>query len=321
MNCAILSRGMIAAACLLSISISAACSNNPTPTAVPTRSPASAVTTTAPTQTLGGIGAPGKTPSAPPTEVLATRAALVELPAEIATAFENSQNATNVRYQVSSEVTFVQDGKEVKQPGMSAKGDGSGANQYIAISGVMDATGQLATFEIITLDGETYLKGLAGLPGVDAGTWYHFPKELGNVSKDAPTALTLLADIDIQDFQRGQFKKSETQSLDGQQCTVWSAQNAQLAQAFAGIANSPEAEAQLERIDSAEFQVWTCPDGYLHQITGTVKGHNPHNTSEHATVALSFHLYDFGVPIKITAPPNAQEFQLPQRPSSGTPPP
>lgn len=244
-----------------------------------------------------------------------------ELPNEVATAFEKTKNATNARYQVSAQVTFVQDGKEVQQPGMSAQGEGSGANQYISISGVLNATGQLATFEIITLDGETYLKGLAGLPGVEPGAWYHFPKELGNVSKDAPTALSLLTDIDIQDFQRGQFIKSETQTLDGQQCTVWTAQNAQLAQTFVGIANSPEAEAQLERIDDAEFQVWTCPDGYLHQIAGTVKGHNPNKTSDHATVVLNFHLYDFGMPIKITAPPDAKEFQLPQRPPAGTPPP
>lgn len=259
------------------------------------------------------------TPTVPALRSPGAATPLADLPPDVSGAFLKTKNASNIRYQISSTVTFTRDGKPVTQPGISAQGEGSGANQHIALSGMMNATGQLATFEIIIVDGETFIKGLAGIPGIDTGAWYHFPQELGNVSKDAPTAKTLLADLDIQDLQRGQFKQNGSATLDNMNCVIWSAQNAQLAQDFSGIANSAEADRELERIDSSEFKLWTCSDGYMHQIQGVVKGHNSQNPSDAAIVELNFHLFDFDAPVKITAPQDAKEFQLPQRPPPTTP--
>lgn len=241
------------------------------------------------------------------------------LPPEISAAFSKTRAAQNVRYEISSEFSFIQDGKQVKPPGLQARGEESGANHHLAISGIMNATGETATFEFVTLEGVTYIKGLSGIPGVDPTQWYIFPKELGNVTRDAPGVKALLADLAAQNLDRGNFQTAGTETVDGQACTVWSAQNPKLAQSFIGIANNRDTTSQLQTLDKGEFRMWTCADGYIHRITGAVWGHDASNPNNQANMQLTFHIFDHDAPITITAPAGAQEFQLPVQGTDATP--
>jgi hypothetical protein len=242
-----------------------------------------------------------------------------QLPLEILAAFKKTRAVKNVRYEITSHVSFVQNGATVERPGLNAQGAESGDNRHLAISGIMNTTGEVATFEFITLDGVTYIKGLRGIPGVNPAQWYKFPQELGNVTRDAPSVKTLLAEFELPDLKQGEFTSADSETVDGTACTIWTAHDPKLAQGFIGIANSHEAANQLRALDKGEFRVWTCADGYIHRITGSVQGHDPSNTENQATVQMTFHLYDHDASIDISPPPDAQDFQVPIQGADETP--
>jgi len=278
---------------------------------------------TLPLMACGGAASPtaptlktqSKRASASPTvintAVQANGTATIALPPEIAAAFTKTLALSKVRYEITSEITYTKAGALVHQTGVSAKGEENGENQHLAISGIMNRSGQPGTYEFIKLEGVTYAKGLGGIPGVDPTQWYRFPKELGNVTRDAPSIKSLLTDLKFEDFHHANFASSGSESLDGQPCKIWSAQNAKLAQGFLGIANSSEASSQLQALDNAEFQVWVCADGYLHRITGLAQGHNPNAINNKASVQLTLRIFAQNADVKITPPSNAQDFQLP----------
>lgn len=295
-------RPWFTAAPALLLMITAACSNSPSlPLAAPSQAAATAQTANA--------AAPLTAPHSPKTP----------LPSEIADAFARTRNVRNVRYEITSRVTLTQDKQTTQQPGLVAHGAESGDNRQLALSGIVNAAGQAATFEFITLGGVTYVKGLNGIPGVNPAQWYRFPKELGNVTHDAPGVKTLLAQLEAQDIQNAEFSSAGFESIDGQVCAIWLARNPELARGLLGIAGSAQATAQLGALDQGEFRVWTCADGYMHRIIGVVEGHDPSNPSHQATVQLTVHLYDLDAEIPITAPPDAQDFQVPVTGESETP--
>ncbi len=249
-------------------------------------------------------------PTAPTPNNSGTPDASLKLPPAITQAFIKTQALENVRYEITSEVSFTRSGETIRQMGLSAHGEERGEDRHLAISGVMNSTGDVVTYEFITLDGMTYARGLNGLPGINPAQWYRMGQELGNVTRDAPSVKTLLADLEIREFQKTAFHQAGTETVDKLECVVWKAENPKLGQGFIGIANNREAAAQLKEVDHAEFSVWICVDGYIHRITGEVAGHDPANTRNKASVGLKFSIFDQNAPITITAPANAKEFQL-----------
>ena len=97
------------------------------------------------------------------------------MPEELGAAFDRTKAATKIRYEIASMASFTLNGSSRSQPGISAKGEGADGNQHILLTGVMNGTGQTTSFEFILLNGETYIKGLAGIPGVDPTLWVQIP--------------------------------------------------------------------------------------------------------------------------------------------------
>ncbi len=287
-------------AALLSLTV-AACEPGP---ALPGTATAVGAATVAPTPKLA---APTPTP-------LADSASS----SQVAESFARTRQVARVRYKITSAVTLTQDGKAVPQNGLSAQGAENGDNRQLTLSGIMNATGDAATFDLIVLDGVTYLKGLNGIPGVNPAQWYRFPSELGNVTHDAPGVKSLLAQLELQDVQNAAFQNEGSETIGAQTCTRWLARDTHLAQGLLGIAGSARAGNQLQALDRAEFRVWTCADGYMHRLTGLVEGHDPANPSQRASVQLTIELYDHDGAIDITAPKDVQDFQAP--PSETVPP-
>jgi len=232
-------------------------------------------------------------------------------PSQVAQVFARTRAIERVRYKITSAVALTQAGKLVPQNGLSAQGAENGDNRTLTLSGVMNEAGDVTTFDLIVLDGVTYLKGLNGIPGVNPAQWYRFPQELGNVTHDAPGVKSLLAQLEWQDVQNAVFQNEGSEMLDAQTCTRWLARDTKLAQGLLGIAGSARAGNQLQALDRAEFRVWTCSDGYMHRLTGLVEGHDPANPTARATVELTIELYDHDGAIEITAPENVQDFQAP----------
>jgi len=263
--------------------------------------------------TLQTTSSPAPVTPSPGARVTATAPTLVsaQRSVDVAQAFAKTRAVRQVRYEIASQVALTQQDQIVQQPGLKARGAESGENRQLALSGSMNATGQPATFEFITLDGVTYIKGLNGIPGVNPAQWYRFPQELGNVTHDAPGVKSLLAQLDTRAIEQANFQRTGQETLDGQACVIWLARDPNLAQGLLGIAGGAQAGSQMQALDDSEFRVWTCADGYIHRFAGMVRGHDPAQPAHQATAQLAIHLYDHDAEIVITAPPDAQDFQAP----------
>ncbi len=267
------------------------------------------------TPTLQTTSSPVPVTPSPGARVTVTATAITPLSAQrslkVAQAFAKTRAVRQVRYEIASQVALTQQDKIVQQPGLNARGAESGENRQLALSGIMNATGQPTTFEFITLNGVTYIKGLNGIPGVNPAQWYRFPQELGNVTHDAPGVKSLLAQLETHAIEQANFQSVGQETLDGQTCVIWLARDPNLAQGLLGIAGGAQAGSQMQALDDSEFRVWTCADGYIHRFAGVVRGHDPANPAHQSTAQLAIHLYDHDAEIVITAPSDAQDFQAP----------
>ncbi len=268
------------------------------PTTVPVATAASAAPTPAPS---GGTGAGSSTTAAPPGN----------LPEDLANAVTKTKDVKAARYDITSNVSFTENGQLKNQPGISGKGESNGTDSHMALTGITDQTGQSQSFEFIQAGGDTYVKGGLGIPGLDANSWYKFPRTGGDVTKGAPTATSLLSGLDPEDFRPGNFTATGIEVLDLQPCRVWSSTSTKLGEDFSSGSGNEIADRQLKAVDKADFKVWTCADGYLHQIKGHIEGHDPDVATDKATMDLTLHVYDFGSNIAINPPAGAKNFEIP----------
>jgi hypothetical protein len=241
------------------------------------------------------------------------------LPAAISDALEKTKNINRVRYEIQVNASFADNGAATQQPPVITQGEENGADRHLVIQGMHSANGELLPYEAITVGQVTYIKGLNGISGVDPNTWYRFTAELGNITRDAPTVKKQLAELQNDEFKRGQFQSTGKETLDNLECTIWASQNEKLAPAFLGVNDDPELAAQVQVLDNSELQIWTCADGYVHRVHAALQGHNKKNSAHQSGVQVNFRIYDQNGKIAITAPSGAQDFQLPSTETTPTP--
>lgn len=274
--------------------------------------------------------APTNTPTAVPTATvpLATATATpVTLPSAIAFALNKTQQLKSLQFEFESGVTLVKDGKTTQVPGLTMKGEDSTENRHVTLTGTTSDTHQVISYEITVLGAAVYIKGLNGRPGIDPNQWYQLPDTLQQSVRNLPTARGLIASFTPDDFTSAQFEKEGSEYLDDQTCSIWSARNATSAQALMGVASGSDLRNQLGDIDTTEFKIYTCADGFIHLMSGQVAGHDPAAKANTSTVALRFHMTDFDQALNIQAPTDAKLFQpptprptaLPTTPSAETP--
>ena len=284
------------------------CGILPTPTPTPTATPL-------PTNT------PLPTATAPPTATRPKPTATREnaLPPAIAFALNKTQSARSLNFDFSTAITSVQNGKETELPGLALKGQDSTLNRHVTVSGMTNDTNEFITYELIVLGDSVFIKGLTGVPGIDPALWYALPADLQSGVRSLPTARGLFASFDTQDFANAKFQKDNTETLDDQTCTVWSAQNADAIQKIIGVSDSASLKKQLGEIDQSELKLWTCADGYIHLVRGTVRGHNAQKPNDTVRINLYFQLNQFDNAFDIQAPPDAKPFVIQESPGTATP--
>jgi hypothetical protein len=274
----------------------------------------------------GGGGGNAPVPGASPSPIVATRAPLFGtdtpvpadtppvtsvptiqvLPQELTKAVSDTKGVQAVRFEVASTATFTQDGKQVTQQGTSVKGEGSGADQNLTFSTPNLATGEVETYEMIKVGDQSYVKGLSFSPKVDANTWYQLASQQGSPQGSTTNPQGILSSMNEGDFLSLDFKPAGSGNVDAQSCNVWTSQNLALAKEFGTLSINPDIIRQLTAVDTFQVKLWTCPDGYMHQVQGLITGHDPGSPAEKASVEFSYHFYDFGAKITIAAPPNPQ---------------
>ncbi len=279
---------------LVSIFFTTACSalTPPTPTSTP-----------APTETATPV--PTNTPE--PTRPLATATAANAVPPAISFALNKTQNARSMQFEFESSVTTVQDGQTKKIPGLALQGMDSTLNRNITISGTTSDTNEFITYQVIVLGEAVYIKGISG-NGLDPQEWYDLPEAVQAGVRRLPTARGLIASFDPADVSSAQFQAAGSETVDDENCSVWTANNAKYAQTLVGVTADSELGKQLGQVDNAEFKIWTCADGYIHLMTGQVLGHAAAKTQDTTTVTLRFHMNRFEEAFKFQAPANFKPF-------------
>lgn len=283
------------------------CGLAPSPTPTPTPAP-----TAVPTDTP--IPAPPTATRPPPT---ATRADV--LPQAVAFALNKTQNARSMQFDFESAVSVTEGGKTNKMPGLAIKGADSTLNRNVVISGTTTDTNEFITYDVIVLGNQVFIKGLVGVPGVDPEQWYELPEASQTGVRRLPTARGLIASFDPGEVGKAEFQQSGSEELDGEKCTVWTAQNADFARQLIGVSEESDLRKQLGEIESSEFKIWTCADGFIHQMSGIVNGHAADNPDNAATVTLKFRMSDFDSAVDIEAPTDVKPFPAPPSQAHPTP--
>ncbi|MCI0476085.1 MAG: hypothetical protein L0Y55_07540, partial [Anaerolineales bacterium] len=281
------------------------CGILPTPTPMPTATPL-------PTNTPTVV--PTNTATPRPSATVQTNA----LPPAISFALNKTQGARSVVFDFATGITAVQDGKTTQLPGFALKGKDSTLNRHVTVSGTTSDTNEFITYEVIVFGENVYVKGLTGVPGIDPTLWYALPAEIQASVRRLPTARALVASFSPDDFEKAKFQAAGTETLDGEKCTVWAAQDAASIQKIIGVTEANELKKQMGEIDASALKVWTCADGYIHKIQGQVQGHDAQNKSNTVSIQLHFQMNEFDRALDIQAPADAKPFQ-PQAPTTATP--
>ena len=277
----------------------------------------SVLTPPTPTPTPAPTNTPTVVPSNTPTRPAPTATQGTGLPPAIAISLNRTQQLKSVRFEFESGITSVKDGKTTEIPGLVLKGEDSTLNRHVTLTGTTRDTNELITYEVIVIGDKLYIKGLTGQAGVDPNQWYQLPEQMQATIRNLPTAGGLVASFNPEEFAKARFQKEGAEFIDDQDCSIWSAQDPDLAQTLMGVTADSQLKQQLGEIDKTEFKVWTCSDGFIHLMTGQVVGHDASNKANTTTVTLRFHMTDFDQALKIEPPTDAKLFQPPTpRPTS-----
>ena len=277
----------------------------PTPTPTPTPAPTETATPV-PTATRAPTSRPNTTATQPN-----------PLPPTIAFALNKTQSANSISFDFESAVTTVTDGATKKIPGLALKGIESTLNRQVTISGTTSDTNEFISYDVIVVGEDAFIKGLTGVAGVNPKEWYRLPEALQEGVRRLPSARGLINSFSPEDVGKAQFKAAGSETLDGESCSVWSAQNPQFAQTLIGLGEDSELKKQVGEIDATEFKLYTCADGYIHLMDGSVKGHSAQNKANTAVVTLHFQLNEFNKALTIQPPSQATPFptRVPEQPT------
>lgn len=267
----------------------------PTPTPAPTETPT-----------------PLPTVTSAPTRLKPTATPENQIPSAIAFALNKTQNASTMNFEFESVVTITQNGQTQKIPGLTINGYDSTLNRQVTISGTTSDTREFITYDVIVIGQDVYVKGLAS-NGLDTAQWYRLPEPMQSGVRRLPTARGLIASFDPADVGKARFQQAGTENVDDETCTVWDAQNTDFAQTLVGVTPDSELGKQLGTVDSAEFKLWTCADGYIHLMTGSVQGHSAQNAADKTGVTLRFRMTDFDQSQTIQPPSDAKSLPTPSQ--------
>lgn len=238
-----------------------------------------------------------------------TIAAPGNLPEDLANAVNKTKDLKALRYDLTLNLTLTKNGKEVTTQ-YTLKGEGNGTDDHLSFSGTDAKTGKPISYESIKTGGKSYEKGLPfGI--ADPNTWYELPAaESSSLTNSAQTPRGVLSSLKADEFKPGNFAPSSIEVVDLQPCEVWVAQTPEVLTPWMQSSNNPDEAREFKAIDSHDGRVWTCVDGYLHQVKLLLTGHDPAKPSDKATFDLAMHVYDQNSAITINPPANAQPFPI-----------
>lgn len=192
---------------------------------------------------------------------------------------------------------------------MKFTGDVNNEDAHVTMSGMFLAFLGIDPdqgLEIMTVAGQSYLQGPIPLLGATEDRWYVADQGEASFTDVASDPDDFFETFQSHDLAEMPFVQTATESLDGQQCEVYSIDQdglTQLAQDF-DLGMSPD-DLDTGEIDSAELSMWICDDGYLHKLDFVLEGTAEEMPQQPVTVHVTLHMYDFNSDITIVAPADA----------------
>ncbi|MBM3128363.1 MAG: hypothetical protein FJ009_06965 [Chloroflexi bacterium] len=275
--------------------------SKPSPIAPFPTSAGARVTPGAPSVPTKASGSSGQPPVAPPPSGASSGNPFTDF-------LNKTKTATKYRVEFAWTFGNTEQGKyqEVSFFNMTGMVDGQ-KSYFTSKGGLMAMLGgdQNATIEFIEADGKSYMKGITLFGMTDPKQWYVTDDKSTSSFKD------FARPDEFKNFTGGKdsdFKKVRTEPLDGQLCDVWlyDFKNVQNAALTSALAMSKD-KGDFSAIDMGQSAVWLCGDGFVHQWTFEVRGHDVKNPNEKGALLMKAHMWDFNNPtIVVTAPANAK---------------
>lgn len=298
-----------------------------------------------------GATAPTETPvpptalptSVPPTAVPPTRASATQAAPSGSTqagpltnAIDKVKNATSYRVNLTitgsgsfaaqtgapdqtpvASVTPTTSDKPITLVSMQGEVNGKDAHyvlqgELIAFLGI-DAT---KSFEVISSDGDAYVKGPVPLLGATEDKWYKAPPNAAQIAQPPLTPGSFLESFGETGISPADFKSAGNESLDGQSCEVFAGDKTAVINAFSKLGGATGAtQEDLDSIDNAVFEFWVCNDGYLHQVQMVIEGHDKNKPDQKGSFQILMKIMDFGSSVTIVPPADSLPLQIPQQPA------
>jgi hypothetical protein len=184
----------------------------------------------------------------------------------------------------------------------------SGTNTRTVIRNREVGSDKTTEIEMRVIDGKTYMKGMMGAEGAEAEQWLVLPGDQSAAQQSAPVdAQQAIDSLTTNPEEAAGYAKTGMESMDGQNCDVYSTQKSNLATMGLMSAYSQ----QFEKVDKAEIRIVMCPDGQMHQMKIEIAGASKKSPGTPASFVFETRMFDFGKNIAIEVPENIMEMPTP----------
>ena len=295
----------------VSVMLLAACGSAAQPT--PTTAPASAGEAAAPTD--APVAETQETTSAEPTATSAPAEAPAapaenSLFARLTGAAKSSSFTTRTTMQVTGDIMDAGNAGATDKPVTVFEMEQSyaGTNTRTVIRNREAGSDKSTEIEMRVVDGKTYMKGMMGSEDAEAEQWIVLPGDQSTTQQSAPVdAQQAIDSLTTNPEEAAGYAKTGMESMDGQNCDVYSTQKSNLATMGLMSAYSQ----QFEKVDKAEIRIVMCPDGQMHQMKIEIAGTSKKSPGTPASFVFETRMFDFGKNIAIEVPENIMEMPTP----------
>lgn len=197
---------------------------------------------------------------------------------------------------------------------MTGKVDTNSEKAHITMSGlVTELMGGNADrgIEIITADGHSYLRGPMPMLGAFENRWYDLGPDSGTIDESYDDPDVLMHELQGQGFDLDIFTKTNSDTLDGQTCDVYSIDKAELMDLLARLDESGSMSPQdFADIDDMGVKIWICEDGYFHQFEVRIDATDPSMPDQPISIRVVLHIFDYNGNFSITPPSDALPLEM-----------
>lgn len=259
-------------------------------------------------------------PTATP-EPTATPAPSADASEAIPAALEKASKVTSYRLDLVMNIKGALDQRmpdidpEKDIEAISISGEVDGADTHFTMKGFFAAVLGVEPdvgFEVISVDGKSYLRGPIPTLGALEDKWYVVEGPQSAISQPPVTPGDLFKGFDKEGKALAALKNTGRETIHDQQCDIYSSDKETTLDLLQGADNSLPFADSMGEIQDASTRIAVCEDGYVHEMQFKISGTAKDKPTQQASFAMTMHMSDFDSDIAISAPADALELGEPQ---------